>query len=1088
MLTFILGKPKTGKTTFIINKIKELSENDGKAVFIVPEQFTFETERAVLKALGDIASLNVTVLSFSRLCDEIGNISGGIAGKLLGDADKVIFMHRALSSLKGELKLWGRYTDNVNFSTTMLDTVGEFKINAITPEDIRKASEKIDSQSLKAKLLDIALIFETYDMLVGERFIDPVDRLTRLYSQLESTRYFEGKTVFFDSFKGFTGQQFKIIERIFSQADNVYIAFTDNVKVKKEYSIYANIRKAEEKLRRIADKYNKEISEPIILDSTYYSNNTLDNLEDLLSSGTVNAQKDGGEGINLVYGSTVYDEAEFTARTIRKLVRTKGLRYRDFVIIARELEAYEEAVANACKKNGISCFYDKRMPLSDFPLTVAAKTAVSAIKFSTENILRFHKTGLGTISLDEISVLENYTYLWNIEGTIWQNKWDMNPKGFETQKDNNEENEKELEKINLLRERAIKPLLEFKNDFMGSAANMAAAIVKLFRACRVSEKLSAMLDSPDMEDMPYSGDLLRQAYDIYMDILDSLVVSFGDASISADSFMDALDIAVKKASVGVIPQCLDQISFGAADRIRPSSPKYAFVLGANQGEFPKMKANSGIFNISERKALIECDINIEDNSVFTSIEENYMVYSNLCCPTDGLYISCHSRSITGEKAEPSSFFGDIKENLKCNVFYEPSYTLDKSSLPETTLSLYSEYCKRLKSSGEEVSALGDVLEKEGYGEKLEFIEDMISSKPQRISGQTAAELYGNEIYMSATKFDTFNRCRFSHFCRYGLGAKKLQPADFDVLQRGTIVHFVLERFITDYGKCISQLAVAEIERLTDLYIEEYLDSVSGFRSVETARTRFLVSRVSRSLKEVVKHLAKELGQSDFEPVACEMKIGKDGIPLEFGFENGKIFINGSIDRVDEYNGYIRIIDYKTGSRSFRLPDILFGLNLQMLLYLYAVIRSRGIPDYKSAGILYMPSKRDINGKGMAMNGLINMDSDLSYAMDKSGTGEFVPKLRLNNDGSISKLNKSYISGERFGEIFDYIEKLMKKTGEAILDGDIAVSPMDGRESKACAYCDFASVCRAEDIKSERVPDLNNDDVFKAMKGDEDSAD
>lgn len=1087
MLTFILGKPKTGKTTLIINKIKELSEKGGKAVFVVPEQFTFETERAVLKALGDKASLDVTVLSFSRLCDEIGNISGGIAGKLLGDADKVIFMHRALSSLKGELKLWGRYTDNVNFSTTMLDTIGEFKINAITPEEIRKASEKISLPSLKAKLLDIALIYESYDMLVGERFIDPADRLSKLYSQLENTRYFDGKTVFIDSFKGFTGQQYKIIERIFSQADNVYVSFTDNIKVKKEYSIYANIRKAEEKIKNIALKYKKGISDPIILDNSYCFNDSLDDLEELLSSGTVNSEKDIGNGINLVYGSTVYDEAEFTARTIRKLVRTKGLRYRDFVIIARELEAYEEAVANACKKNGISCFYDKRMPLSDFPLTVAVQTAVSAIKFSTENILRFHKTGLGTLSYDEISVLENYTYLWNIEGVIWQDKWDMNPRGFETKKEC-AETVKELEEINNLREMAIKPLVEFKNSFSGSASDMARAIIKLFRNCNVGEKLKGMVNAPYIVDMPYSEDLLRQAYDIYMDILDSLVISFGDATISADSFMDALNIAVSKASVGVIPQCLDQVSFGSADRIRPSSPKYAFILGANQGEFPKNAANSGIFNISERKELIEYDINIEDNSLFTSIEESYLVYSNLCCPTDGLYISCHSRSITGEKTEPSAFFEDIKENIKCSIFYEPSDILDKASLPETGLSLYSEYCKRLRNQNTQVSSLGKALQKEGFGDKLEFIENMISDKPLKIENKTALELYGNEIYMSATKFDTFNRCRFSHFCRYGLGAKKLQPADFDVLQRGTIVHYVLERFITDYGKGISELADAELERLTDLYIDEYLDSVSGFRSVETARTRFLVSRVSRSLKEVVKHLAKELGQSDFEPVACEMKIGKDGIPLEFGFENGKILINGSIDRVDEYNGYIRIVDYKTGSKSFKLPDILFGLNLQMLLYLYAVTRARDIPDSKSAGILYMPSKRDINGKGMAMNGLINMDSDLSYAMDKSGTGEFVPKLRLNSDGSVSKLNKSYISGNKFGEIFDYIEKLIKKTGEKLLSGDIAVSPMDGRESKACAYCDFASVCRAEDIISERVPDLNNDDVFEAMKGDEESAD
>ena len=59
------------------------------------------------------------------------------------------------------------------------------------------------------------------------------------------------------------------------------------------------------------------------------------------------------------------------------------------------------------------------MPLSDFPLSVAVISAIEATKLSTEGILRFHKTGLGTLTYEEISLLENYTYLWNIDGNVW---------------------------------------------------------------------------------------------------------------------------------------------------------------------------------------------------------------------------------------------------------------------------------------------------------------------------------------------------------------------------------------------------------------------------------------------------------------------------------------------------------------------------------------------------------------------------------------------------------------------------------------------------------------------------------------------
>ena len=105
MLKFIFGRPASGKTYTVLQNIKQLSDAGKTAVLIVPEQFSFESERAVLKELGDKAALNTGVTTFSRLCDDVGRQVGGIAGISLSCADKVIFMNRALSSLEGELKL-----------------------------------------------------------------------------------------------------------------------------------------------------------------------------------------------------------------------------------------------------------------------------------------------------------------------------------------------------------------------------------------------------------------------------------------------------------------------------------------------------------------------------------------------------------------------------------------------------------------------------------------------------------------------------------------------------------------------------------------------------------------------------------------------------------------------------------------------------------------------------------------------------------------------------------------------------------------------------------------------------------------------
>ena len=87
MLKFIFGRPASGKTYNVLNTVKKLAESGKNTVLIVPEQFSFESERAVLKTLGDKAALNVSVMSFSRLCDEVGREVGGIAGVTLTEAD-----------------------------------------------------------------------------------------------------------------------------------------------------------------------------------------------------------------------------------------------------------------------------------------------------------------------------------------------------------------------------------------------------------------------------------------------------------------------------------------------------------------------------------------------------------------------------------------------------------------------------------------------------------------------------------------------------------------------------------------------------------------------------------------------------------------------------------------------------------------------------------------------------------------------------------------------------------------------------------------------------------------------------------------
>lgn len=1081
MLKFIFGAPSSGKTYTVLKLIKKYTEENRPSVLIVPEQFTFEAERLVLHTLGDGAASGVKVLSFTRLCDEVARHTGGLAVDALGECDRIIFMKRALEAASPELCLWKSYTGSVSFAKSMLDTVGELKINSVTPAALREAAENAETQRLKYKLNDIALIYETYDMLVGEKFADPADELTRLYDRLGSFPYFKDKTVFFDSFKGFTGQQYKITDRIFSQAEDIYISLTNTPECNREFDIYTNIRMAAERLKRAAAAYGHKILPYINAGESRYNSSLLKAMEAGLSGKSLSkAENDGG--IVICRAATPFDEADFAARTVKRLVREEGYRYGDFVIIARDADSFKDGVWAACKKNGVKLFFDNRLPLSAFPPVRAVTAAAEALSFSTEALLKFHKTGLGTLATEEISRLENYAYLWGIDGKAWLNDFTASPDGL-----NSEAGEyfsdcsEELKELNELRGRATEPIIAFKRGFSGTARDMARAAVELLDSCNASEKLREM--SRNLSDgIGFNADYLKQAYAEFMKILDSLARGFGNGNISQKEFLEALSLAVSLSDIGSAPQTLDEVTFGSADKIRPSRPKIAFILGANRGIFPKAVTNAGLFSLNERRSLNEYGIELADNSVYSAIDEEYSVYCSLCCPSDRLYVSYSVQGASGEGLEPSVFIDMLKNELGCEQIDEPADKLGEKSLPEALPAALSEYYRRLSYDKNGAETLKKYLcEHEGFDLKgVSVPYDGVNLKPENAQG-----LFGKHIKMSASKFESFSRCGFSYFCRYGLKAVKLRPADFDAMQRGTLVHYVMQRLITELGEITEPPTREKTDSLTDIYIKEYLDGISGYRSIENAKMKLAVSRISRSLKEVAAHICAELAQSDFKPVACELKIGKgcDVNEVVFPFDGGDISLSGSIDRVDEYDGYIRVIDYKTSSKSFKLPDILFGLNLQMLIYLYAVTRGQNLPDGIAAGILYQPSKRDLSGKGMAMNGLLRSDRELVSAMDKGLSGKYVPKLSFNKDGSVGKRSASFISEDEFGKIFDHIERLMKRTGKEILSGDISVSPVDGRESRACKYCDYASICGIEGREGFKVPELANERVFELIEED-----
>ena len=91
VLKFIFGRAGSGKTTEVLNRIKNEVENgNSNLVLLVPEQTSFDYEKALLHILGDGRFTSVPVLSFTRLVDEVNRAAGGLGGTRIDDAKRTI--------------------------------------------------------------------------------------------------------------------------------------------------------------------------------------------------------------------------------------------------------------------------------------------------------------------------------------------------------------------------------------------------------------------------------------------------------------------------------------------------------------------------------------------------------------------------------------------------------------------------------------------------------------------------------------------------------------------------------------------------------------------------------------------------------------------------------------------------------------------------------------------------------------------------------------------------------------------------------------------------------------------------------------
>ncbi|MEI3363062.1 MAG: PD-(D/E)XK nuclease family protein [Oscillospiraceae bacterium] len=374
-----------------------------------------------------------------------------------------------------------------------------------------------------------------------------------------------------------------------------------------------------------------------------------------------------------------------------------------------------------------------------------------------------------------------------------------------------------------------------------------------------------------------------------------------------------------------------------------------------------------------------------------------------------------------------------------------------------------------------------------FAKRLRAMERAARLKRGSLSRQAVRLLYGDRISMTASRLERLRSCHFAYFMEYGLRAKPREPASFDAPQIGTFLHFLLEHVTRDVLTLggFSQVGEEELHALVRTYIDRYVEEeLHNFQS-RNARFRYLFARLRNTAYAVVDQVAEELRHSDFVPLAFELSFGENGaLPsVVISEPDGVLRVGGKVDRVDGWirDGklYLRVVDYKSGKKAFDLAAVKMGLDIQMLLYLFA-LQKEGTSyfgrEVEPAGVLYLPARDEIlsternippeklqleREKQLRRSGLLLAEPAVLQAMEHESLTEphYLP-LRVGRDGQLSG---SIASAAQLGKLGRYVDRLLHQIAEEIRQGNIDADPCcHSEEDSFCQYCDWAAACHFQD--------------------------
>ncbi len=1115
MIRFYYHAGSEQTASLLTQHIQQNIEAAKEVLLIVPEQQTVSVERRMLELLPPSAQLQFEVVNFSRLANRVFRTLGGHSWNTATPTVRALSMWRALRDLAPLLVQYGTHAHEPRLCDMMLETAKRCKAYHITADDLLRAADALpEGEPLSHKLHDLGSVLGAFERTLGTNFDNGDDDLDRLADKLRThgKELFADTHIYVDSFTDYTAQELSVLRALIAAAPEV--SFTFPLASPTDTGLHLqSVVHTHKQLQRLARELGEEIRmervtpEPPKSAREYVARHLFDMDAEPAPLALLESPD-----ISLTLCANPFSEAEAAVAQIHRLVRERGCRYRDITIVLRDANACVGILDAALEREGIPFFLSEKTDITVRPLIklILLSLRLHLHAMRDEDVVGYLKTGLCGVSMDDVNLFEEYTSVWHPRGAAaYQACFTRNPDGYAMKKSNR--GEAILAGANRVREQAIPPLLAFHEQLKAaqSGTEMCRALYDFLSTLRVADQLKEQAKERLAAGERREAEELFRLWTVTLGAIDDVARVLGDTSLSVADFAEAMKMVFARTDIGTIPTSVDEVTIGSAVTLRADHPRFVLVLGLNEGVFPANVGDEGLISEQEKLRLAELGLELPSGRDERSSNELFFLYRAFNAPREGLYLSYTQATSNGRAATPSIAVERVRHlmnQMKPRLF-EAENALEHIYTPAAALERLSEL------SEEERGGVGELLEEYGVA-AARNLSCKVSQMNASLEERTANELFGDK-HMSPSHLESFAGCRFAYYCERILKLREDKNATLELSDTGTFMHYVLEKFVEAtndpqyYKNTPSVPFLWDTPAVAKWYTAEYIAKLCETGGPLTPRAKALTERLESLAQLVIDSLYAEFADSKFRPMFTELDLRKMGSSCELTLENGeKVTLSGKVDRADIWqapNGknYLRVVDYKTGTREFDPKDIKHGSSLQMPLYLKALtagtrpLLNKAIDDYDiqrnanisveemaryslvwkegaenfvredvltPAGVTYFstavksentPSRKDEQtamqdaAKRLVRSGVLLDDPEVLAAASHQSNPDIVGTTK----------GKKHLSKEGFEQMFADLSDTVGRIYGEMKRGVATACPNPEKKNSPCSYCKYNAICR-----------------------------